>query len=178
VRLTLTASTTNYVVCSNGGVISTNTTGFTSGSAALYKVTTSATAVTDVEDYRAAARSAVTHSIPISSLRHTTGIPGRCRNGGRVQLLDRLAHPQGASRDHRQRDRSIGLSRLFPLPTNYLAGTPITVRLRVAIIKTGSAVDNGSTIDLVRLQAGGWRGRLRSLRDGGSDVCRGRYVVQ
>lgn len=54
VRLTLTASTTNYVVCSTAGVISTNTTGFTSGAIPLYKVTTGAAAITDVEDHRPA----------------------------------------------------------------------------------------------------------------------------
>jgi hypothetical protein len=50
--LTLTASTTNYVEVSDAGVVSSNATSFTSGATYLYEVTTSATVVTDVEDWR------------------------------------------------------------------------------------------------------------------------------
>jgi hypothetical protein len=52
VTLTLTASATNYVEMSDPGVISTNTTGFTAGYTELYIITTGATAITGVQDFR------------------------------------------------------------------------------------------------------------------------------
>lgn len=50
--LTLTASTTNYVEMDDNGVVSTNTTGFTAGYTQLYTVTTGASVVTGVADFR------------------------------------------------------------------------------------------------------------------------------
>lgn len=52
VQLTLTASQTNYVEMNDAGVISTNTTGFTAGYTQLYIVTTGATYVTGIQDFR------------------------------------------------------------------------------------------------------------------------------
>jgi hypothetical protein len=52
VTLTLTASATNYVEMSDPGVISTNTTGFTAGYTELYIITTGATVITGVQDFR------------------------------------------------------------------------------------------------------------------------------
>lgn len=43
---------------------------------------------------------------------------------------------------------------LLTLPPNYVAGGDITFRTRCAIIKTGSATDNGSTIDLSAYKQG------------------------
>lgn len=48
----LTASTTNYVESTRAGVVSKNTTAFTPGSVALYKVVTGASTVTSYEDHR------------------------------------------------------------------------------------------------------------------------------
>ena len=50
--VTLTASTTNYVESTRAGVISKNTTAFTPGSIALYKVVTGTATVTSYEDHR------------------------------------------------------------------------------------------------------------------------------
>lgn len=50
--VTLTASTTNYVESTRAGVVSKNTTAFTPGSIALYKVVTGASTVTSYEDHR------------------------------------------------------------------------------------------------------------------------------
>jgi len=49
---TLTASSTNYVESTRAGVVSKNTTAFTPGSIALYKVITGANTVTSYEDHR------------------------------------------------------------------------------------------------------------------------------
>lgn len=48
----LTASTTNYVEATRAGVVSKNTTAFTPGSIALYKVVTGPATVTSYEDHR------------------------------------------------------------------------------------------------------------------------------
>lgn len=50
--VTLTASTTNYVESTRGGVVSKNTVGFTAGSIALYKIVTGTATVTSYEDHR------------------------------------------------------------------------------------------------------------------------------
>lgn len=50
--VTLTASQTNYVEATRAGVVSANTTAFTAGSIALYKVVTGASTVTSYEDHR------------------------------------------------------------------------------------------------------------------------------
>jgi hypothetical protein len=50
--LTLDASTTVYVESTRAGVVSKNTTGFTAGSIALYKLVTGAATVTSYEDHR------------------------------------------------------------------------------------------------------------------------------
>jgi hypothetical protein len=50
--VTLSASTTNYVESTRAGVVSKNTTGFTAGSIALYKVVTGTATVTSYEDHR------------------------------------------------------------------------------------------------------------------------------
>lgn len=50
--LTLGASVTTYIEATTAGVVSANTSGWTSGRIPLYKVTTSATAVTNYEDWR------------------------------------------------------------------------------------------------------------------------------
>lgn len=48
----LAASATNFVEVSPAGVISANTTGFTSTSSPLFRVTTNATAITGLQDWR------------------------------------------------------------------------------------------------------------------------------
>jgi hypothetical protein len=50
--VTLTASTTNYVEATRAGVVSKNTTAFTPGAIALYKVVTGTATVTSYEDRR------------------------------------------------------------------------------------------------------------------------------
>jgi hypothetical protein len=50
--ITLSASATNYVESTRAGVVSKNTTGFTAGSIALYKVVTGTATVTSYEDHR------------------------------------------------------------------------------------------------------------------------------
>ena len=50
--VTLTASTTNYVESTRAGVVSKNTTGFTAGNIALYKIVTGTATVTSYEDHR------------------------------------------------------------------------------------------------------------------------------
>lgn len=50
--VTLTASTTNYVEATRAGVVSKNTTAFTPGSIALYKIVTGTATVTSYEDHR------------------------------------------------------------------------------------------------------------------------------
>lgn len=53
VRLTLVASSRNFVEMDSAGVITANQTGFTDGATQLYLITTNATIVTDVADCRA-----------------------------------------------------------------------------------------------------------------------------
>jgi len=50
--IALTASTTNYVEATRAGVVSKNTTAFTPGSIALYKIVTGTATVTSYEDHR------------------------------------------------------------------------------------------------------------------------------
>jgi hypothetical protein len=50
--IALTASTTNYIEATRSGVVSKNTSAFTPGSIALYKVVTGASTVTSYEDHR------------------------------------------------------------------------------------------------------------------------------
>lgn len=50
--LTLTASATNFVELDDAGVISANATGFTDGATPLYVITTGASVITGVQDYR------------------------------------------------------------------------------------------------------------------------------
>lgn len=50
--VTLTASTTNYVEATRAGVVSKNTTAFTPGRIALYKVVTGTSTVSSYEDHR------------------------------------------------------------------------------------------------------------------------------
>ena len=50
--LSLTASTMLYLEATASGVVSTNTTGWTSGSIPLYKITTGPASVTSYEDWR------------------------------------------------------------------------------------------------------------------------------
>jgi hypothetical protein len=50
--VTLSASTTNYVEATRAGVVSKNTTGFTPGAVALYKIVTGTATVTSYEDHR------------------------------------------------------------------------------------------------------------------------------
>lgn len=54
VKLTLTASATNYVEMDDSGAITANATAFTSGQTALYVVSTGASEVTEIADVRAA----------------------------------------------------------------------------------------------------------------------------
>lgn len=51
--IVLPESATSYVEVTNNGIISSNVTGFTSGANFLYVVTTSSTAITAIEDWRA-----------------------------------------------------------------------------------------------------------------------------
>lgn len=50
--LSLTASATLYLEATTAGVVSTNTTGWTSGSIPLYKIVTGPASVTSYEDWR------------------------------------------------------------------------------------------------------------------------------
>jgi len=50
--ISLSSSTTNYIESTRAGVVSKNTTGFTAGSIALYKVVTGTATVTSYEDHR------------------------------------------------------------------------------------------------------------------------------
>ena len=51
-HLTLTASATNYVEVDDAGAISSNTTALTSGATLLYVITTNATQITGIADWR------------------------------------------------------------------------------------------------------------------------------
>ena len=50
--IALTASTTNYVEMTRAGVVSSNTTGFTTGSVCLYSVVTASSTVSSYTDFR------------------------------------------------------------------------------------------------------------------------------
>lgn len=69
--VTLTASNTNYVQISNAGVVSTNTTGFSSLQLPLYKVTTGSSSVTGIVDARLAF--AVPSGTTVTSFNTRTG---------------------------------------------------------------------------------------------------------
>jgi len=57
--LSLAASSVIYVEATTAGVVSTNTTGWTSGRSPLYKITTGAASVTSYEDWRCMALATV-----------------------------------------------------------------------------------------------------------------------
>lgn len=87
--------------------------------------------------------------IPISSLRHTTGIPlvaAETAGGFNVSLSSELYVAQAEITDN-ETEASVCYAQVA-LPANYVPGTDIAVRIPVAIIATGAAVDNGSSIDL------------------------------
>lgn len=93
VTLTLTASATNYVEMDDAGVITTNTTSFTAGYTQLYIVTTSATVVTGVADFRTIA--AVTGDIDgvqVANLANVNVVGG-------VAVLHRIDLAAGANAD-------------------------------------------------------------------------------
>lgn len=69
---------------------------------------------------------------------------------------------QGEVTDN-ETEASVGTAQ-FRLPAEYVAGGAITVRLRCTIVKTGSATDNGSTIDVEAYKSDG-SGAV------GSDIC-------
>lgn len=50
--IALTASSTNYIEATRGGVVSKNTTAFTPGKIPLYKIITGTATVTSYEDHR------------------------------------------------------------------------------------------------------------------------------
>lgn len=165
VVLTLTASTVNYVECSAAGVISTNTTGFTTDAAPLFKVTTGASGVTDVTDVRFSSVSGgLGIVVPVTSLRGATGLiltATEVAGGFNLAVATNVLTAQAEITDN-ETEASVCVASIV-LPQNYVAGSPITVRLPVAIVKTGSPTDNGSTIDLeVYKQASGAVG---------SDLC-------
>lgn len=64
--LTLTASASNFVEMDDAGVISANTTGFTTGNTPLYVVTTGTAVVTGVEDWRHGGRASVIQTMTVS----------------------------------------------------------------------------------------------------------------
>jgi hypothetical protein len=103
-------------------------------------------------------------SVPISALRHTTGVPltvAETAGGFNVSLSSHVYLAQAEITDN-ETEVSVCHAQVT-LPPEYVAGGDITVRLPVSIVKTAAAVDNGSTIDLsVYKQAAGAVG---------SDLC-------
>jgi hypothetical protein len=69
--VTLTASSTNYVESTIAGVVSCNTSGFTSGRIALYTVVTGASSVTSYTDSRAFLFSAMTEQMVLLNTAYT-----------------------------------------------------------------------------------------------------------
>ncbi len=104
------------------------------------------------------------YGIPISALRHTTGVPltaSETAGGFNVSVGSNIHKAQGEITDN-ETEVSVCLFQ-FVLPPEYVAGGDIKVRLPVAIIKTAAATDNGSTIDV----------SVYRQEDGavGSDLC-------
>lgn len=88
-------------------------------------------------------------SVPISALRDATGLPlgtAELAGGFNVSLSANVLVAQAEIADNETEVSTVYAQ--VSLPPEYKAGGAITVRLPCTIVKTGAAVDNGSTIDL------------------------------
>jgi hypothetical protein len=96
-------------------------------------------------------------SIPIPALRHTSGVPltaAETAGGFNFSLASHVWLAQAEITDN-ETEVSVVHGQVT-LPPEYVDGGTITVRLPVSIVKTGSAVNNGSTVDVaVYKQASG-----------------------
>lgn len=100
---------------------------------------------------------AIAVGIPVTALRHTTGVPltaAETAGGFNCSVAAHVMLAQGEVTDN-ETEVSVCHAQVV-LPPEYKAGGTVTVRLPVAIVKTGSATDNGSTVDVaVYKQAAG-----------------------
>lgn len=92
---------------------------------------------------------AVLSPVPISALRTSAGaalVAAETAGSFNVSVSSNVFVAQGEITDN-ETEVSVAVAQVV-LPTEYVAGTNLTVRLPVKIVKTGSANNNGSTIDL------------------------------
>ncbi len=89
------------------------------------------------------------YGIPVPRLQQTTGIPlaaSETAGNFNVAVAANVITAQGEVTDN---ETEVSVCQFqFVLPPEYVAGGDVKVRLPVAIVKTGAAVDNGSTIDV------------------------------
>lgn len=89
------------------------------------------------------------HGIPLTSVRGATGLAltaTETAGGFNVSVSTNVLVLQAEVTDN-ETETSVCIAE-YVLPDNYVAEGDITVRLRAALIKSGSPTDNGSTLDL------------------------------
>jgi hypothetical protein len=154
--LTLTASTTNYVETNDAGVVSTNTTGFTSGDTALYVITTNAAVVTGVVDARGGRVPHLAQEFGISpyQVRGPTGLAitaTELAGGFNFNVAANVLLLQGEVTIS-ETEASVGMFQ-FTLPPNYIPGGAVTFRAKAANI--GGGTQTSCTITVTAYLASG-----------------------
>lgn len=107
---------------------------------------------------------AAIHGIPLTSVRGATGLAltaTETAGGFNILVSTNVLVLQGEVTDN-ETEVSVCIAELV-LPDNYVAGGDITLRLRAALITSGSPTDNGSTLDV--------EAYLQGDSAVGSDLC-------
>jgi hypothetical protein len=90
-----------------------------------------------------------TYGLSVFDLRQTTGIPlvaSETAGNFNVLVSANVIVAQGEITDN---ETEVSVTQFqFTLPPEYVAGQPVQVAIPCQIVKTGAAVDNGSTIDV------------------------------
>lgn len=156
--LTLTASASNYVEMSDGGVISSNTTSFTSGYTTLYVITTGATAITGIVDARGGTTVFPLAEYPIApyNVRGPTGLAitaTELAGGFNFNLASNVLILQGEVTIS-ETEASVGNFQ-FVLPKEYVSGGAIKFRVKAANIGAGTQTSCTITVTAYKSDGNG-----------------------
>lgn len=109
-------------------------------------------------------RAARIHPVSPYSLRQTTGIPLVAAETAGNFDIDVAANVTIAGGEITDNETEVSVANFqFALPENYVSGGAVTVSLPVAIIKTGGATNNGSSIDVLAYE--------QAVGAVGADLC-------
>jgi hypothetical protein len=141
--VTLSASTTNYVEATRAGVVSKNTTGFTAGSIALYKVVTGTATVTSYEDHRpwtrlAAGRLALAMSDANTTLTHAQALNDDLEFTGTLTADRNIVLPLAVKRYKVLNNTTGGFALQFIGATG--TGTKVAAGMRTEVFCDGTNV--------------------------------------